>query len=341
MDIEYTKEGAIQLLKAEGEELEELYREADSIRRQNVGDDVFIRGIIEFSNICANNCLYCGIRASNINVKRYTMQAEEILDAAYAMAKSQQTTIVLQSGETPGTRDEELGEIIKRIKKETSLTVTVSVGNRSYDTYHYWRECGMDRYFLRFETSEPTLFDKLHPGSTLAERLKCLSDLQDLGIQTGSGFMIGLPGETLEILADNILLCRKIDLDMIGVGPYIPHPDTPLGQGKNSYDENPEIFFKALAVLRIFNPDAHIPATTAFDVVFPGEGRNFALQRGANVFMPNNTPSVYRKDYLLYPGKPGVDESADQSLYAAVMKIQSLGRTVGKGPGHSIKKRKG
>jgi biotin synthase len=268
------------------------------------------------------------------------MQTEEILEAAYAMTKSQQTTIVLQSGETPGIRDEELGEIIKRIKKETSLTVTVSVGNRPFETYNYWRECGMDRYFLRFETSDPALFGKLHPGSTLAERLKCLNDLQDLGIQTGSGFMIGLPGETLEVLSDNILLCRKLDLDMIGIGPYISHPDTPLGQEKNSYDGNPETFLKALAVLRIFNPDAHIPATTAFDAVFSGVGRNFALQRGANVFMPNNTPSVYRKDYLLYPGKPGVDESADQSLYSAVTRIQSLGRTVGKGPGHSIKKRR-
>ena len=256
------------------------------------------------------------------------------------MAGSQQTTIVLQSGEAPGIRDEELGEIIKRIKKETSLTVTVSVGNRPYETYRYWRECGMDRYFLRLETSNPALFDKLHPGSTLAERLKCLNYLQDLGIQTGSGFMIGLPGETLEILADNILLCRKLDLDMIGIGPFIPHPDTPLGQEKNLYDGNPEVFFKAIAVLRIFNPDAHIPATTAFDAVFPGEGRNLALQRGANIFMPNNTPSVYRKDYLLYPGKPGVDESPEESIHASIARIASLGRTVGEGPGHSIKKSK-
>lgn len=339
MNIEYTRDGAIRLLKAEGEELEGVYCEADSIRRRNMGDDVFIRGIVEFSNICANDCLYCGIRASNRNIKRYTMQPEEILEAAHAMAKSQQTTIVLQSGETPGIRDKELGEIIGRIKKETSLTVTVSVGNRSYDTYNYWRECGMDRYFLRFETSDPALFDKLHPGSTLAERLTCLNDLQTLGIQTGSGFMVGLPGETLQTLADNILLCRKLDLDMIGIGPFIPHPDTPLGHRENPYDGNPEVFFKALAILRIFNPDAHIPATTAFDAVFPGEGRNIALQRGANIFMPNNTPLAYRKDYLLYPGKPGVDESADQSLYSAVTRVQSLGRTVGKGPGHSIKKR--
>jgi len=338
MDIEYTKETALRLLKSEGVELENLYREADSIRRWNMGDDVFIRGIIEFSNICANNCLYCGIRASNKNVKRYVMSADEILEAAYMMAESRQTTIVLQSGETPGIRDEELGDIIRRIKAETSLTVTVSAGNRPYETYRYWRECGMDRYFLRFETSDPTLFNKLHPGSTLEDRLQCLYSLQGLGVQTGSGFMIGLPGETLEILADNILLCRRLDLDMIGIGPYISHPDTPLGQEKNPYEENHTLFFKALAVLRIFNPDAHIPATTAFDAMFPGEGRNLALQRGANIFMPNNTPLKYRKDYLLYPGKPGVDESPEESIHASIERITSLGRTVGKGPGHSIKK---
>jgi biotin synthase len=339
-ELKYTREEAIRLLKAEGEELKGLYREADFIRRQNMGDDVFIRGIVEFSNVCSNDCLYCGIRASNKNVRRYAMGVNEILDTAIEMEGSQQTTIVLQSGETPGIKDEEIAEIIKRIKRETTLTVTISAGNRPCDTYRYWRECGMERYFLRFETSDPVLFDKLHPGSTLAERLQCLNDLQALGIQTGSGFMIGLPGETLEILADNILLCRKLDLDMIGIGPYISHPETPLGKERNIYDGNPEIFYKAVAVLRIFNPDAHIPATTAFDAVFPGEGRNLVLQRGANVFMPNNTPSAYRKDYLLYPGKPGVDESPDQNLNAAVLRIESLGRIVGKGPGHSIKKRK-
>lgn len=338
MANKYTKNRAIQLLRAEGEGLKALYQEADSVRRQFMGDDVYIRGIVEFSNICSNDCLYCGIRASNRNVRRYTMDADEILEVASAMMNTQQTTIVLQSGEAPGIKDKELGELIKRIKKQTSLTVTVSVGNRQYDTYRYWRDCGMDRYFLRFETSEPELFRRLHPGSTLEERIRCLYDLKTLGIQTGSGFMIGLPGETLDILAENILLCRRLDLDMIGIGPFIPHPETPLCDEKNAYDGNKEMFFKAVAVLRIFNPDAHIPATTAFDAVFTGEGRDLVLQRGANIFMPNNTPTKYRKDYYLYPGKPGIDESADKTLDAAVKRIQSLGRTIGKGPGHSIKK---
>jgi biotin synthase len=304
-----------------------------------MGEEIYIRAIVEFSNICAHNCLYCGIRASNTNVKRYSMTVQEIVEAAYSMEKNNLSTIVLQSGESPGARDEEIGEIIHRIKSETSLAVTVSVGNRPYEIYKYWLECGMDRYFLRFETSDPLLFETLHPGCTLKERLNCLEFLRDLGVQTGSGFMIGLPGETIDVLADNILLCREFDLDMIGIGPFIPHPNTPLGDTHNAYSEDPEIFFKALAVLRIFNPEAHIPATTAFDAVFPGEGRTLTLQRGANIFMPNSTPALYRKDYLLYPGKPGVDEDPDECIESAIVRIRSLGRSIGKGPGHSIKKR--
>ena len=338
-ELKYTKDTALNLLRSEGQALENLYREADAIRHREMGDEIYIRGIVEFSNICAHNCLYCGIRASNNNVKRYSMSGDEIMEAAFSMERSSLSTIVLQSGEAPGIRDEEIGAIIGRIKKETALAVTISVGNRPKETYEYWHKCGMDRYFLRFETSDPELFSRLHPGCTLEERLACLGYLRDLGIQTGSGFMIGLPGETIDILAGNILICREFDLDMIGIGPYIPHPDTPLGDTTNAYTDNPEVFFKALAVLRLFNPDAHIPATTAFDAVFPGEGRTLALQRGANIFMPNSTPVNYRKDYLLYPGKPGVDEDPEQCLHSAIVRIRSLGRSIGKGPGHSIKRR--
>jgi len=336
---EYGRETIIQLLNSKGDKLEPLYQEADRVRQEHMGDEVYLRGIIEFSNICKNDCLYCGIRASNRNVKRYTLSHDEILETASAMINNQQTTVVLQAGEASMLSDKEFGRLISRIKKETSLSVTVSVGNRPYETYRYWRDCGMDRYLLRFETSDPGLFRALHPACTLEERLECLGYLIDLGVQTGSGFMIGLPGETMEILADNILLCRTLDLDMIGIGPYIPHPDTPLADQKNAYEGNEDMFFKALAVLRLVNPDAHIPATTAFDAVFPGEGRNLALQRGANVFMPNSTPVQYRKDYLLYPGKPCVDETANQCATCVAFRVESLGRTIGKGQGHSRKDR--
>lgn len=339
MDISYTREEALRFLTAQGDKIEALYEKADAIRREYMGDDVYIRGIIEFSNICAGNCHYCGIRAANNKVKRYSMDPDEILDIAYAMGKTAQTTVVLQSGETPGMADDKLGTIIRTIKDNTSLSVTLSVGNRPYETYRYWRDCGMDRYLLRFETSDAALFERLHPGSTLHDRIDCINYLRDLGVQTGSGFMIGLPGETVEILADNILLCRTLDLDMIGIGPFIPHPDTPLGNEKNVYEEDPEMFFKALATLRIFNPKAHIPATTAYDAVFPGKGRDMALGRGANIFMPNSTPVRYKQQYFLYPGKPYVDESPEECTEAAILRIQSLGRMIGKGPGHSIKKK--
>ena len=333
-----SRDEIIALLAAEGGECTRLYENADRVRREHTGDDVYVRGIIEFSNICANDCLYCGIRASNSVVNRYTMTSEEILAVARSIEAMEQTTVVLQSGETPGISDKDIGLLIKQIKEETTLAVTLSVGNRPPETYRYWKDCGLDRYLIRFETSDRELFARFHPDCSLNERISCLRILKDLGIQTGSGFMIGLPGETLAILADNILLCRELDLDMIGIGPFIPHPDTPLGREPNAYEGDKEIFFKALAALRIANPDAHIPATTAFDAVFPGTGRDLALQRGANIFMPNNTPVRHRKDYLLYPGKPCVDESADQCVNCVMARIKALGRTVGKGPGHSLKK---
>lgn len=331
-----SRDEVLSWLALKGPDREALYRRADAVRRERKGDEVFVRGIIEFSNICANDCLYCGIRRSNDKVRRYRLPADEILDVARKMTGWQQTTVVLQSGEAPSAAgDRELGEIIRRIKAETGLAVTVSVGNRPREVYAGWRDCGMDRYLLRFETSDPALFARLHPDCTLDERLRCLRDLRDLGVQAGGGFMIGVPGETPGVLADNLLLCRTLDLDMVGIGPYIPNPDTPLGPEPNAYADDPGMFFAAVAALRLVHPRAHIPATTAFDAVFPGTGRNLALQRGANVFMPNNTPGERRGDYLLYPNKPCVDENAGQCAACVVMRLSSLGRTIGGGPGHA------
>jgi biotin synthase len=332
-----SRDDVLMLLKTEGDAVEDLYSRADRVRQEHMGDEVYVRGIIEFSNLCANDCLYCGIRASNFHVNRYSMSIDEIIEAVGSFERMGQTTVVLQSGETPGLSDEEIGRLIRMIKSETSLAVTLSVGNRSREIYSYWKECGMDRYLIRFETTDRKLFARLHPDCSFDERIECLHILKDLGVQTGSGFMIGVPGETLEVLADNILFCRELDLDMIGIGPYIPHPDTPLADEPNAYVSNEEIFYKAVSVLRIVNPDAHIPATTAFDAVFPGVGRNLALTRGANVFMPNNTPVEHRKDYLLYPGKPCIDENADQCVACVMSRIESIGRKIGTGPGHSLK----
>ncbi len=339
--IVYTRATALQLLSLQGKDREELLRRADTVRRENMTDAVFVRGIVEFSNICANDCLYCGIRASNRKIERYAVDAEEVLRIARGMADHQQTTIVLQSGEVSSAAgDRALGDLIRRIKRETSLAITLSVGNRKREVYAYWQECGMDRYLLRFETSDPEAFRRLHPDCSLEERLECLHALKELGVQTGSGFLIGLPGERLGTVAEDIMLCRALDLDMIGIGPFIPHPDTPLGLTRNAFADDPDLFFVALAVLRLFNPDAHIPATTAFDAQFPGTGRDLALQRGANIFMSNNTPATYRGAYLLYPNKPGVDDDPDLQADRVVLRMRALGRTVGQGRGDSLKTEK-
>jgi len=328
------------LLRTSGPARKALYMSADRVRRERMGDGVFLRGIVEFSNICGRDCHYCGIRSSNRDVRRYRMDADEILAVAKNMVGWKQTTIVLQSGEAASPEgDRRLGDLIRRIKAETDLSVTMSVGNRPRDVYSHWRDCGMDRYLLRFETSDPALFAQIHPACTLGERLECLHILRSLGVQVGSGFMIGVPGETPEVLAANILLCRNLDLDMIGIGPFIPHPCTPLGKTANAYAADPEMHFVALAALRLANPDAHIPATTAFDAVFTNpSGRDLALQRGANVFMPNSTPGQYRKDYMLYPDKPCVDENGALCAFCIVGRLEMLGRQIGTGPGHSRKR---
>ena len=332
------KDRVMELLNTSPEDCPALYSRADSVRQEYAGDAVFLRGIIEFSNICAKNCLYCGIRAGNRSVPRYSMGEDEILETAREIRASKATTVVLQSGESPAFGDDLFGRIIRRIKKETGLAVTVSVGERSKDVYAYWRDCGMDRYLLRFECSDPERYARLHPDSTLEGRLQALRDLRDLGVQVGSGFLIGIPGEDVELLADNILLCRELDLDMIGIGPFLAHPGTPLRDAENSWAKTPEMLFKAVAVLRLVHPRAHIPATTVFDSFFPGEGRNLVLQRGANVFMPNATPMKYREKYLLYPDKPCVDEAPGQCAACVLFRIESLGRQIGEGPGHALAK---
>lgn len=339
-DREDARRAILKELSTLPENRQALYERADKVRAENMGDDIFLRGIVEFSNICANKCHYCGIRAPNKNISRYHMDADEIMAIAHKMGEWQHGTIVLQSGEANSPEENRfIEDIIRRIKKETPLAVTMSVGNRPKEVYARWREAGMDRYLLRFETTDPALFAKMHPDCTLEERIACLHSLRELGVQVGSGFMIGVPGETLDILANNILLCRELDLDMIGIGPFIPHPDTPFANEKNAYENDKDMFFVAVATLRLFNPDAHIPATTAFDAVFPNhEGRNLVLQRGANVFMPNNTPQKYRGEYLLYPNKPCVDEDTGQCALCTEGRISLIGRTIGEGPGHTRKR---
>ncbi len=316
-------------------EREKVFHEADRVRRRVMGDAVYLRGIVEFSNHCDRNCRYCGIRAGRRDLHRYVLDEDAVLTAARHMESCGVTTVVLQSGESADYGDDRFARLVERIKRETGLAITGSCGERPESVYRRWHSAGMDRYLIRFETSDPALYRRLHPGHTLDARLTALARLRSAGIQTGSGFLIGLPGETPDILADNIRLCRDLDLDMVGIGPFIPHPATPLAKAENVYVNDPDLYLLAVALLRLAHPRAHIPATTAMDAVFPGTGRNRVLQCGANVFMPSFTPRANRGDYLLYPGKPCVDEEPGDCAACVATRIRMLGRTIGKGPGHA------
>ncbi|HHY37495.1 MAG TPA: [FeFe] hydrogenase H-cluster radical SAM maturase HydE [Clostridia bacterium] len=311
-----------------------LFAAADEVRRRYVGDEVHLRGIIEFSNHCVRNCHYCGLRAQNRSLPRYRMTEDQIVAVAEAATHLGYIgTIVLQSGEDPAYDGPTLAGVIRKIKKRTGLAVTVSVGDRPREDYALWREAGADRYLLKHETADAELFRRLRPGTTLDGRLRCLRDLRDLGYQVGSGNMVGLPGQTLSTLVDDLLLLRDLDVEMAGIGPFIPHPETPLASAPAG---SVDLTLCVLAVARLVLPWAHLPATTALATA-DHDGRRRALLSGANVVMPNVGPTEYRHLYQIYPGKAAIDEDAMTYVKHVVEMIDSLGRTVGKGAGHSRK----
>ncbi|ABA88876.1 [FeFe]-hydrogenase maturation radical SAM domain iron-sulfur cluster-binding oxidoreductase HydE [Syntrophotalea carbinolica DSM 2380] len=327
-----------------GPEVYPLRDRADQIRQQYVGDAVHLRGLVELSNICSRNCLYCGIRRDNQAITRYRLTADEVLDCARKAVDFGFGTLVLQGGEDPGLSKDFIGELISLIKSETNLAVTLSLGERKVDEWAAWREAGADRYLLRFETSNSQLFNYIHPprdGHAPCDRISMLKTLQSLGYETGSGVMIGIPGQTYEDLARDIELFGELSLDMIGVGPFIPHPQTPLGAGQVSdagIDQVPgsvEMGLRVLALARIVCPGANIPSTTAFATLDRQAGREMGLCWGANVVMPNLTPLQYRKLYEIYPSKAASTETAEESRDAAFRQIEHLGRTPGSGRGDS------
>lgn len=326
-----SREELVRLLATTGEEYEALLAAADRVRRRVMGDAVHLRGLIEFSNRCRQDCLYCGIRGSNRQVARYAMSPPEILEAARMAHRSGYGTVVLQSGESNALDPEQIAAVVRAIKEQTPLAVTLSLGERSREEYALWRRAGADRYLLRFETSDPELYMRLRPGRRLAQRLQALLDLRRLGYQVGSGFMAGLPGQSLEALAADLELLAALQVEMAGIGPFIPHPGTPLGQAEGG---TLEMTLKTVALARLLIPDAHIPATTALGSIHP-RGRQLALGCGANVIMPNLTPRRYREQYQLYPNKICISESpADCATCVAAM-ILAEGREVATGPGHS------
>jgi biotin synthase len=302
-----------QLREADPQRLEELWRRADEARQRGVGDEVHLRGLLEISNSCARDCLYCGLRASNRKLTRYRLTDEEILAGARQAAEYGYGTVVLQAGEDYGLGAEALAAVIRRIKALTPLAVTLSLGERPDADLLLWRQAGADRYLLRFETSNRALYQRIHPplAGRTSDRPAILRHLRELGYEIGGGVMIGIPGQTYEDLADDLSLFARLDLDMIGVGPFLPHPETPLGAGEASLrapegEQAPAtelMTYKVVALARLACPRANIPSTTALATLNTSQGRELGLQRGANVVMPNLTPVKYRALYEIYPGK--------------------------------------
>ncbi len=329
-----TKSEILKLLNTEDDKaLEKLYRQAYAVKLSNVGNKVYLRGIIEFSNICEKNCFYCGIRKDNSLTDRFLMPEEEILRIADLACRMGYGSIVLQSGER---QDEEfvrfVDEVIKKIKlfSNGSLGITLSVGEQTYETFQRWFNSGAHRYLLRIETSNPRLYKTLHPlDHEFDRRLDCLGFLRDIGYQVGTGIMIGLPGQTYEDLMNDIFFLKQNDIDMIGMGPYIMHKDTPLAVYAADFDESRNFLLglKMIALTRIYLEDVNIASTTALQTLSAG-GRQLGIKAGANIIMPNITPVRYRSVYQLYEDKPCLDESAGIYRERLNNSIRSLGETI-------------
>lgn len=293
--MDLSKKEIVDILKSPGTD---IFKEADNVRKKYVGDGVHLRGLIEFSNICNCNCLYCGLQSSNKHVNRYRLSKDEILDIAKKGVDDGFKTIVLQSGEDDYFNTKLMCEIISEIKN-LGVALTLSIGEKSFEDYRAFKDAGADRYLLRIETTDKNLYKKMHPYADFDNRMRCLYDLKKLGYETGTGSLVGLPEQTIESLADDILFFKELEADMIGIGPFIPHPDTPL---KNENNGSLDLAIKVMAVTRILLKNINIPATTAMESL-RADGRLLALQSGANVVMPNLTDDYHKKMYEIYPNK--------------------------------------
>ena len=308
-----------------------LFGRAREVRARTKGNAVFLRGLIELSSICDRDCLYCGLRRSNAHAHRYAMADDAILACA-AMARDLAFgTVVLQAGECARlwTRDR-VAELVRRIKGETGQRVTLSLGERSEADTAAWRAAGADRYLLRFETSDRNLFAHIHPGAGLSgphPRVDQLRRMRAQGYEIGSGIMLGLPGQTLSSVADDLLLFAALRLDMVGLGPYLAHPETPLAREATPSEVpvSAEFTCRCYALTRLLLPEANIPSTTALSTLDPERGRERGLTSGANVFMPNLTPKAVREGYQIYPDKICVVAPEADSLEALHATFTKLG----------------
>jgi biotin synthase len=335
----FTRDELVILLNAKGDERQQLFQHAQAVKLQTIGNKVYFRGLVEFSNICAKDCLYCGIRKSNQKVVRYEANDDEILEACRFAWINRFGSVVLQSGESSSPAFvKKVNLLLRKIKKisNNELGITLSCGEQSLETYRQWRESGAHRYLLRIESSNPDLYRKIHPENdfhSYDRRLQTLKDLKTTGYQVGTGVMIGLPFQTAEDLADDLIFLKQIDVDMVGMGPYIEHEDTPLYEFRSLIKTKQERFDLALrmvAALRLLMPDINIAAATALQAIDPA-GREKALTIGANILMPNLTPCKYRKEYQLYQDKPCLDEDAELCRNCLEARIELAGCEIGYG----------
>ncbi len=301
----------------------ELFQAADRVRQQYMGDAVHLRGLLEFSNICRQNCLYCGLRRDNSRIERYRLEPAVILDFARKAKSYGYRTVVLQSGEDSYYTVDKLVQLLRDIKK-LDLAITISIGEKTREEYAAYKKAGADRFLLRIETTDKALYEQLDPGMSWDNRVRCLLDLKSLGYEVGSGSLVGLPGQTISSLADDILFFKELDADMIGIGPFIPNGDTPL---KDASGDNFLLSVKVMALSRLLLRNINILATTAMETLHP-QGRLLALQSGANVVMPNVTEGDYRRLYALYPGKICIDDTPAHCRGCITGKILGIGRFV-------------
>lgn len=337
--MKYSKQDIIQMLSlTDATQIEEQRVQAYNTMLKHCGDKVYLRGLVEFSNYCINDCNYCGIRKSNSHVSRYILKKDEILKSAMWSIQQGYGSVVLQSGER---QDDEyidfVCDVVREIKAKSisdklpnGAGITLSIGEQSRENYKKLFAAGAHRYLLRIETSNQELYSKIHPKEMKFEnRVKCLRTLQSIGFQVGTGVMIGIPGQTIEDLANDVLFFRDMDIDMIGMGPFIPHQETPMSEEVFPWDKerNYQLALNMIATCRIVMPDINIASTTALQAIVEG-GREHGLMCGANIIMPQQTPLDVRKEYQLYEGKPFLTETLEVLSMGINARISGIGRVI-------------
>ncbi|WP_396170203.1 [FeFe] hydrogenase H-cluster radical SAM maturase HydE [Flavobacterium sp.] len=333
----FNKEDLIRMLNADEDDRIVLFKKSREITDLQIGNKVYLRGLIEYSNVCIKDCLYCGIRKSNKNTQRYTVSDEDVLQCARYALENNYGSIAIQAGErTDKIFISKITSLLQKIKELSNgkLGVTLSLGEQTLDTYKEWFDAGAHRYLLRIETSNRELYSKIHPDNALHsfdKRIEALQNIRKAGFQLGTGVMIGLPYQTIENLADDLLFLKAMDVDMVGMGPYIEHLETPLNEVHHllhSRQERLDLTFKMIASLRILMKDINIVAATALQAI-DKMGREKAIRYGANILMPNITPGNFRNNYKLYQDKPCTDENAADCSSCIDVRMNMIGSQIG------------